>query len=77
MVLAGIEGHKRAGLALHGYLGALDRDPAGDYLHNGPLANLVIAKFLSTLKVDRPAIGSTSSGLRPACAGLMQAGEPA
>jgi len=52
MGLAWIEGRKRARFALDGFRGALDRYSAGDHLQYRPLANLVIAKLLATLKVD-------------------------
>jgi hypothetical protein len=59
MVLAGVKCDERSGLALHGLCACFDRDPAGNHLHDGALADVMIAHFLSAAKVehDDPALG--------------------
>ena len=59
MALAGIKRDQRSGLALHGRFGSLDRDPARNHLHDRPLADVMIAHFLSAAQVEYhdPALG--------------------
>jgi hypothetical protein len=52
VLLSRIESHERSRIAFRGFAGALDRDSAGDDLHDCPLADAVVTDLLPVRDVD-------------------------